>query len=405
MLVIIPIFFLMLGAEWLYGKYKGKSFYRFNDTITNLNIGVGNQVFSLLLKSLLIGLFIGIYQQYAFFKIETTWWSIAACLLLFDFLYYWAHRWGHEVNFFWGAHVVHHQSEDYNLGVALRQSWFHNLIASFIFLPIPLLGFEPVLFLGVSGIATLYQFWIHTEAIDKMPKWFEFIFNTPSHHRVHHARDSKYIDKNYSAIFIFWDRIFGTFRKEEERPVYGIVNNFKSWNPTWANFRYYGKMWEMAKAAASWKEALYILVARPGWKPVSMVGFEAVPTKTEQTPKFDAQNKPMAFYVSMQFLLIIFGLMAYMHQFDVLPLFFKVGLAGLILLSATICGGIMENKKWYFKAEYLKLVAALIMLNTLYYTQYIDWFLIMLICSTAGFLVLMIWLGLTEKRWLQFEKA
>ena len=193
-LFAFPFFFLLIGIELFIGWRKKKKYYRFNDSITNLNIGVGNQIVSLFLKSFIYGTYIFIYDIWAFFYQESGVWSFIACFLAFDFLFYWAHRWGHTVNFFWGAHVVHHSSEEYNLAVALRQPWFHNLIAFFIFLPLPFFGFDPLLFLTAAGAHTLYQFWIHTKAIDKLPGVFEYLLSTPSHHRVHHSADPKYID-------------------------------------------------------------------------------------------------------------------------------------------------------------------------------------------------------------------
>lgn len=397
MLFVIPVFFILMGIEYWYGKRKGKKFYRFNDTITNLNLGVGNQIVSLLTKGLLLGVFVWIYQHLAIFEIPNNWFTFIACLVFHDFLYYWAHRWGHTINFFWGAHVVHHQSEDFNLGVALRQSWFHTLIAAFIFFPLPILGFSLTQFVLAAGIATLYQFWIHTEAIPKLPKWFEFIFNTPSHHRVHHARDPKYIDKNYGAIFIIWDRIFGTFRVEEEKPTYGITKQIESWNPTWANFHYYLEMKESASKMKNWKDKIRLIFARPGWRPEELGGYDAPPPVENDFQKFNLDNPRLRVYVTLQFILIAFGLMAYMHHFTELSLFYKIALAGLVILSANIIGALLENKKWVFTAEYIRLTLALFCLNSLYYFQYIDWFLIMLVCSGIGFLSLVVWFTLALK--------
>src|SRR5690606_38032794 len=146
------------------------------DTIANLSQGIGDQAFALLFKAFLAGFYYGVYQNFALFPtyLQPTWYNVIICLLFFDFLYYWAHRWSHQWNFLWAAHVVHHQSEEYNLFLALRQSWFHGVLAFFIFLPVPLLGFDPIMFFSVAAFVSLYQFWIHTKAIKKMPSWFEF---------------------------------------------------------------------------------------------------------------------------------------------------------------------------------------------------------------------------------------
>jgi len=183
-------------------KEKNQKWYRLNDAITNLNIGIGNQVFSLFIKAILLWSYAYTMKEFSFFRLENTWYNFLFCILLLDFLFYWAHQWSHEINFLWGAHVVHHSSEEYNLSVALRQSWIHNLIAFFIFLPIRLIGFHPQTFILAASIHTLYQFWIHTQAIKKLPLWIEFWLNTPSHHRVHHGVNPQYIDKNYGGLLI-----------------------------------------------------------------------------------------------------------------------------------------------------------------------------------------------------------
>lgn len=393
-IIAIPIFFILIGLEYWYGKRKNKQIYRFNDTITNLNIGIGSQVFSLLFNGLIIGGMISIYNNYAFFE-QTGNKEWIICILFYDFLYYWAHRWGHEVNFFWGAHGVHHQSEDYNLGVALRQSWFHALIAAFIFLPIPLLGFEPKVFLTAAGVGTLYQFWIHTEAIDKLPRWIEFIFNTPSHHRVHHAKDKKYLDKNYAAIFIFWDRLFGTFMEEEERPTYGTVSELNSWNPTWANFRYYSEMFKIMRKADNIPDKFRVLFAKPGWTPKNMQDYEVPEVANKE--KYDQRNPSLGIYVTIQFIVIVFGLLAYMAHFTELTLFYKISFATLIILSTMICGAIMEKKGWLNVVEYVRLIMALTLLNTLYYYFYIDWFYVILIITSLSFVSFTVWFTLTSR--------
>lgn len=397
MLLVIPFFFLCMGIEWLYGKWKEKNYYRFNDTITNLNIGIGNQIFGLLLKGLNVGIFIWVADHWSLFQISNSWISWLLCLLLFDFLYYWAHRWSHEVNILWAAHVVHHSSEEYNLSVALRQSWFHTTMAAFIFLPIPLIGFQPVTFLTVAGFVTLYQFWIHTEAIDRLPRWFEMIFNSPAHHRVHHARNEKYIDRNYAATFIFWDRMFGTYKDEEERPTYGITQNIRSWNPTWANLHYFVELWDQSKDWKNWKHRLQVLIKRPGWQPENEKVKSTQHLTNQGHQKYNASRPLMNAYVTSQFILIAIGLLAYMAHYENLTSFFQLSLAALMILSMMVSGAVMEGKKWVIAAEYVKLILAVLCLNSLYFHSYLDWFLVMLLGSTTALLVFTIWFTISVK--------
>lgn len=389
MLLAIPFFFLLIGLEYLVGKWKKIEVYSLSDAITNLNIGVGSQVFSVFMKGLILGGYLWVYEHYAFLDIPVTWWSAILCLFAFDFLYYWAHRWSHGVNFLWAAHVVHHSSEEYNLSVALRQSWIHNLLAMYIFLPLPLLGFPPAVAFPVALFVTLYQFWIHTKTISKLPAWVEYFFNTPSHHRVHHGVNHHYIDKNHAATFIIWDRMFGTFEAEEEEPVYGITTPINSLNPVWANYHYFQEMQE-ASREMKWVDKLKMIVAKPGWRPDYLGGSIPLPEPDEEKYAPPVHHAPMK-YVLMQFIAISIGLMVYMYHFDSLSLLYQCLFGGIIVASLLICGGLLEQKSWVVPLEYLRLVLVLGSLNVLYYFQYIDWFNIMLVSSVLVFLVWTVW--------------
>lgn len=389
----VPFFLLLIGLEmWVLHRQAKPDTYRLNDTITNLNIGIGNQVFNLFFQIILLGAFSLIYSRYAFWELPQNAGTILLCILGFDFLFYWAHRWSHELNFWWGSHVVHHSSEEYNLSVALRQSWFHNLLAFGIFLPLPLLGFNPTVFFIAGSAHTLYQFWIHTKAIDKMPSWFEAIFNTPSHHRVHHGTNPKYIDKNHAGVFIIWDRLFGTFQSEEEEVVYGITTPLESWNPIWANFHYYIEMIRAARQM-KWADKLRLIVARPGWRPDYMGGTLPIPEPDPKQARYNANapGKWLNFYVLAQFILILGGLCCFMYHFEDLNWTYRLVFFSALILSTLICGAIMENRAWVAPAEYLRLLMVLVAINSLYYIQYLDWFLVMVIASGLGFVALNLW--------------
>ncbi len=384
-LVAIPAFMLLMLIEYLVGRRQGKQLYSFGDTVANLSQGIGNQVVSLLTKGIIVGVFVWVHQNFALFPelFRPTWYNAILCLLIFDCLYYWAHRWSHEWNFLWAAHVVHHQSEEYNLSVALRQPWFHHLLAFFVLLPVPVLGFEPMMILGIGAFVTLYQFWIHTKAIDKMPAWFEFIFNSPSHHRVHHARDPKYIDKNHAAVFIIWDRIFGTFQAEEEEPTYGITTPLRSYNPVWGNLHHWVDMWKLAYRAPKWSDKIKVLFARPGWRPEELGGYQAPPpVDKQQIEKYEPKvSDNMKLYVILQFVAVLFGLTAYMYNYYRITDFYRIVFFVVMVLSTLICAAILENKRWVIYVEYLRLFFVLLSLNTFYYLWFLDWFNIMLICS------------------------
>lgn len=398
LLIAIPAFFLLMLIEFLVARHKQKEVYRLNDTLANLNLGIGSQVFSVLTKGLIFGLIYFIHEHFALFEIPINVASILLCFILFDFTYYWAHRWGHEVNLFWGAHVVHHQSEEYNLSVALRQPWFHHLVAFPLFLPLPFLGFDPLVIGVISAFVTLYQFWIHTQTIHKLPKLVEFIFNTPAHHRVHHAVNPKYIDKNHGATLIIWDRLFGTFQAEEEAQVYGITNQFQTFSPIRSNFDYYLYVLK-AMRIMDWKNKVKMIFANPGWLPEG----EAIADQLKKTDLTRAKFNPaipkgFSIYAAIQFLLILWGTVAYLSNFDSLSLFHQIYFAGLIILSLTSCSGILENKKWVFFAEYTRILLVAVSINALYYFKYMDWFLIVLVLTGVGVLLFYTWFSISLRK-------
>jgi sterol desaturase/sphingolipid hydroxylase (fatty acid hydroxylase superfamily) len=391
----IPAFFILMAIEAIYAYRKGKKVYRLNDTVANISLGIGNQVVGALAKGLLLLVFMYVYQHYAFFKLPVTWWSFVLCLLLFDFLFYWAHRLSHESNLFWGAHVVHHQSEEYNLSVALRQPWFHDFISFFIFLPVPLLGFDPKTFVIAAGVQTLYQFWIHTRVIGRMPAVIEYFFNSPSHHRVHHAVNPQYIDKNHAGVFMVWDRMFGTFKEEEEQEeiTYGITNQFKSWNPVWANMHYYKEMWESARRMKT-RDKVRVIFARPGWLPDYLGGFQQVKEVNKDTyTKYNEDTSPLLrAYGAVQFVITLAGTVSYLDHYHSISVFYRVLFAAVLILSILIVGAIFERRAWIAKAEILRLLLVLFSLNSFYYYWYNNWFAIVEVISAILFIASIAWL-------------
>ncbi|MCS7074011.1 MAG: sterol desaturase family protein [Bacteroidia bacterium] len=400
-LLAIPFFILSIGLELIAGWKKKEQYYTFSDTITNLNLGIGSQIAGSFIKTLILLVTITVYERFRLFTLPTNAWTIFACLVLFDFIFYWAHRWSHEVGFFWGAHVVHHQSEEYNLSVALRQSWFQNLISFFLFLPIPLLGFAPEMIFGVAAFHTLYQFWIHTKAIGKLGP-LEWIFNTPSHHRVHHAVNPKYIDKNHAGLFIIWDKLFGTFQEEEEEATYGITKPLQSWNPIWANYHFYHEMIQQAKNIPNWKDKLKLIIAPPGWVP------PGVPSIYDKKPAFQKkyetpQTLGTQLYILIQFIVILVGSIQYLRMFSELDFLYQIYFAGLIIFSMLICSGILENKPWAIAAEYARLAIGAVTIPMFYYFWYADWFwFIAILCSILAIISLP-WFTIAWKKWMKID--
>ena len=356
-MLAIPFFFLAMGIEIWLDRYRDTKLYRLNDSITNLSAGTSQQVMGLFLKVLTLGVYEVVYANFALFKVPHIWWSWVVAFVLYDFCYYWAHRMSHEVNLFWSGHVVHHQSEEYNLSVALRQSWFQGVWTAPAYLPMALLGFDTTQLLIVGGINLIYQFWIHTEMIDRMGV-LESVMNTPSHHRVHHGRNPKYIDKNHAGVFIIWDRLFGTFQVEEERPVYGITTPINSWNPVWANFSHYEHIGHQLRDAHSLTDKLKVLFYKPGWD-AKMAVYHPIPDVSRDTyEKFDTSVAPAVnYYVLFQYALLTLATFPFLQFQGQLGWGQKVMIAGLIGLTVVNFGWLFESKRWAYWLEAVRLVA------------------------------------------------
>jgi sterol desaturase/sphingolipid hydroxylase (fatty acid hydroxylase superfamily) len=264
----IPIFFGLIALELIIGWAQGRKDYRLNDAFGNIGSGIFEQVTGLFAKVFTVALYTLTFEHLRLTTVPTTWPWLLVLFLGIDFFYYWAHRMSHEINLFWLGHVVHHQSEEYNLSVALRQGALQKIFTAPFYLPLALIGFDPYWFLYLGALNTLYQFWIHTELIGNMG-WFERLFNTPSHHRVHHARNPQYIDKNHAGTLIIWDKLFGTFEPEVEKPVYGITVQTGTFNPVvahWKPFVDLKKHLEELPARFRW-QALW---RGPGWQPAEI---------------------------------------------------------------------------------------------------------------------------------------
>jgi len=262
----IPGFVILLSLEAWFSWREQRQLYDARDTWTSLGLGIGNVLVGFLTKALIFGFFTLLYRFRLFDLDINHWWYWGLLFLADDFAYYWFHRTAHHVNWFWASHVVHHSSEHYNLAAALRQTWTGNATGSFIFWAwMPLVGFHPLWILFMQQVSLIYQFWIHTETIRRLPAPLEKILNTPSHHRVHHGSDLKYLDRNHGGILIIWDRLFGTFQAEEERPTYGLTNNIRSFNPAVVALSTWAQLIGKARRAPSWRQALNYFVRPPGW--------------------------------------------------------------------------------------------------------------------------------------------
>lgn len=369
----IPVFFVLIGIELLVERFTHQKLYRLPDAIANLSCGITSQLSGLFLKIFAIGIYQYLFEHFGFFTWEKTLLYWIFLIFLVDLAYYWAHRMSHEINLFWGGHVVHHQSEDYNLSVALRQSSLQVIWTFGFSLPIAFLGFDTLDFALIAALNTLYQFWIHTESIKKLPHWFEFIFNTPSHHRVHHGCDPKYIDKNYAGLFIIWDRMFGTFREEEEKPTYGITKPINSWNAVWANMSHYAAMADDIKQIPKWSDRLKYLFKKPGWLPDGMGGYRPAPEvdkasyKKYETPSETSLN----WYVLFQYILCLAGTAVFLFNASDFNLSEKIFVTVLVSAVVVNCGVLFEQRMWVKWAEWVRIVLYPILLSG--FTYWYGW--------------------------------
>lgn len=240
----IPFFGLIIVVE-LYLSYTMQSHnYKKLDVFGSISMGIGSILVGIVTKGFIFLIYSFVFQ-YRLFDFEMTWPILIVLFFLDDFCYYWFHRISHGSRFLWASHSIHHSSQKYNLTTALRQTWTGDLTGTFLFwIALPFIGFAPEWVMVMKSISLIYQFWIHTELLNKFPKWIEFIFNTSSHHRVHHAIQDQYLDRNHAGVLIIWDRMFGTFVPEEEKPIYGLVKNINTYNPL--NIAFY-EWWQILK--------------------------------------------------------------------------------------------------------------------------------------------------------------
>jgi alkylglycerol monooxygenase len=270
-----PVFFLLIAIEFAWGWAHKRNTYRLADAITSISLGMLSQASAVFAGLLRIGIYTAIFTYVSLVPAEAaqafwnTWYGWILALVFYDFCYYWLHRLGHESAVLWAAHVVHHQSQDYNLSTALRQTSSGVLLGWIFYLPMALAGVPPLVFGIVALIDLLYQFWVHTEHVGRLG-WFDRWFCSPSNHRVHHAVNDEYLDRNYGGVLVVWDRLFGSFKPEDARCVYGTRGALGSWDPMWANAQVY---WELARDswhAKRWGDKLRVWIKPPGWRPAEV---------------------------------------------------------------------------------------------------------------------------------------
>ena len=316
----VPAFFVLIFIELIYGLVAGKNNYRLNDSFTSISLGLISRYIPLLGLGLQGAAFAYVAQYYnlKLFSSSSLWVWIFA-FFLYDFCYYWMHRLHHEVKVLWATHVVHHHGEEFNLSTALRQTSTGFLWKWIFYLPIFIVGIPPEVFVTVAGINLVYQFWVHTEHIPKLG-WYEYVIVSPSNHRIHHAQNKHYVDANYGGVFIFWDRLFGTYKEEldELKPIYGTAKPLRSWNPFKANLDIFAEMIKDSTRTKSIKNKIKVWFSRPNWRPDDVK--ISHPIYKNDLDNFEPYNPSTSFEVKI---------------YSWIQLFFIMGLSAAVTASVT----------------------------------------------------------------------
>ena len=358
-LYAVPFFFVLIAIELLADRWRGMRTYRLADTISSLSTGVLSTTTGLLTKGVGLVTYALALDHLALIRLpEDSGWVWLFAFVLYDFCYYWHHRLGHERNVLWAAHSVHHQSEDYNLSTALRQTSTGFIFGWVFYLPMAVLGVPLLVFVTVATLNLLYQFWVHTRHVPKLG-WFEWCFVSPSNHRAHHAQNALYMDRNYGGVFIFWDRLFGTFQEEDdaEPVIFGVTTPLKSWNPLWANWQFYGQLLADARHTEHWRDKLRIWFMPTGWRPEDVaVKYPLHKPDLSQFEKFEvALPFRQQLYIALQFVAYV-ALGSYLLNLgETLPPQALIVGWGYMGLGLFVLGAGLENRPWALKLEWLRL--------------------------------------------------
>ncbi|WP_313144971.1 lysoplasmalogenase family protein [Diaphorobacter nitroreducens] len=348
--LVTPVFLALMALEWAIGRWRGRPALRLADAVSSVSLGMLSQTSAVFTVLLRVGLYTLAYEHLALWRSEafwTTWYGWLIALVFYDFCYYWLHRMGHEVAVLWAAHAVHHQSQDYNLSTALRQTSSGAVLGWVFYLPMALAGVPPLVFVVVGLVDLLYQFWVHTEQVGRLG-WFDRWFCSPSNHRVHHAVNDSYLDKNYGGILIVWDRLFGTFKDEDprEKCVYGTRGLLNSWDPLWANAQVYAGLLHDSWHARRWADKLRVWLKAPGWRPADVAQrFPKPAFNLHDMPLFDPPlSAPLRWFAGVQFVLLLAGVAAFLWQADSAPLATNAVWFATLLACQWALGAAMQGR-------------------------------------------------------------
>ena len=359
----VPLFISFILLEYFISKRQGKTYFRFAHTVSNLNVGIAERLTDTFVTGAFFFVYDYLHRHYAIFDIQANWTTWIFLLLCTDLIWYWYHRFGHEINLLWSLHIVHHQSEDYNYSAGTRVTIFQAVARTCFWAVLPVIGFPAHMISIILLVHGLYPFFIHTRTIGKLG-WLEYVFVTPSHHRVHHASNEEYLDKNYGDIFIFWDKIFGTFKEEKQEPVYGLTKPLDSHSFLWQHFHYQIELYCAMKRVKGLRAKARLLFGPPDTMDPGI--------RPALERKFRIYRNPQSapihlnLYVLGQMIIVLVVLFLFILFEYHLGALEKLLAAAFILLTVINCGAILERRAWIFHLEFAR-TAILLAGFTLYY--------------------------------------
>jgi sterol desaturase/sphingolipid hydroxylase (fatty acid hydroxylase superfamily) len=355
----VPFFLVFIFIEYWVSRRQGKDYFSFAQSISNLSIGIAERLSDVFVAGIFYFIYDYLHTNYAIWKIESSWYHWILLLLVTDFVWYWYHRLGHEVNLFWAAHVVHHQSPEFNYTASARVTVFQAVLRFSFWSVLPIIGFSAGMITTILLVHGLYPFFTHTQTIGKLG-WLEYIFVTPSHHRVHHASNDQYLDKNYGDVFIFWDKIFGTFVEEKEQPVFGLNKPLNSYSFLWQHFHFTLELYYAIRQKKGFGDKVRILFGKPDLidsRIREMLERKFRIFKTPQTASI-----PLNRYVLVQMVAMLFLLFAFILFEQFIALQIKVIFSGIMLSTLINCGAILERRAWIFHVEWIRFLLLVVLL-------------------------------------------
>lgn len=350
----IPAFFLVLGLEYIaVNRKRSGELFKFDSSIANLSIGIAERLLNLFLTASFYGVFVYLYKNYALWYVPNQWYVWLILILATDLIWYWYHRLGHEVNLMWAAHIVHHHSEEFNYSVSARITTLQAVVRNVFWCALPLVGFHPAMVMTILVVHGTYSFFTHTLVIKKLG-WLENILITPSHHRVHHSSNEKYLNKNFGDLFVFWDKWFGTFQKEDEKPVYGITHPLKNHSFIWQHFHYFIEIGYAVYQTKGIVNKLRIILGKPELLDQTIreiLEKKFLPQKVDGNQTFRYK-----FYLVMQIIMtviMLFFVTLFYNQLDYDKL---VVVTVFILITLVNCGALLEQRRWIYYLENSRLM-------------------------------------------------